>query len=171
MGKVLIISDSHGLTKEISEIKSRHQIDHLIHCGDSELEKGHPVLEDMINVRGNCDFDNNLQYIEQLDVAGLHFFITHGHLYDVGLNLENLYDHAYGNNAQVVCYGHTHVAGAQKIDDILFVNPGSIRLPRQRKEKSYAIMEWENFDHIHINFYTNNGKKIDDLSYVTSLML
>lgn len=169
MEKVLILSDSHGLTNEILEIKERHQIQHMIHCGDSELEMDHPVLENIINVRGNCDFDAKLQYVERFDIGGLRFFITHGHLYDVGIHLQSLHDDASGNNAQVVCYGHTHVPGAKKIGDILFLNPGSIRLPRQRNEKSYAIMEWESIDQIHINFYTNTGEKIDELSYITSL--
>lgn len=169
MTKVLILSDSHGLTNEISEIRKQHHIQHVIHCGDSELEMDHPVLEDMTIVRGNCDFDAKLQHIERLEIDGLHFFITHGHIYDVGINLQNLYDDASRNDAQVVCYGHTHVAGAEKLGDILFVNPGSIRLPRRRNEKSYAIMEWEDLDHIHINFFTNSGQKIDDLSYTTTL--
>ncbi len=39
--KVLIMSDSHGLTHEISIIKERHKQDvtAMIHCGDSELDK------------------------------------------------------------------------------------------------------------------------------------
>src|SRR5690625_876713 len=169
MTKVLILSDSHGLTNEISEIRKQHQIEHVIHCGDSELEMDHQVLENITTVRGNCDFDAQLQHIEELDIGGLRFFITHGHLYDVGINLQSLYDDASRNRAQIVCYGHTHVAGAEKLGDMLFVNAGSIRLSRQRKEKSYAIMEWENLDQIQINFYMNSGQKIDELSYTTSL--
>src|SRR5690625_102228 len=169
MEKVLILSDSHGLTSEISKIKEHHQIKHVIHCGDSELEQDHPSLKNITTVKGNCDFDTKLQYIEQLNIGGLYFFITHGHLYDVGVNLQSLYKNAHENGAQVVCYGHTHVAKAEKIGEILFVNPGSIRLPRRRNEKSYAIMEWEDIGHIHINFYTTSGDKIDDLSYQTSL--
>src|SRR5690625_3918582 len=169
MTKVLILSDSHGLTNEITEIKKRHQIEHMIHCGDSELEADHPALEDIVTVRGNCDFDANLQLIEHLNIGGLQFFIAHGHTYDVGINLQNLYNDASKNGAQIVCYGHTHFADVEKIGDIIFVNPGSIRLPRQRKEKTYAIMEWEDLNQIHIRFYTNSGQKIDELSYTVSL--
>ena len=37
--------------------------------------------------------------------------------------------------AQVACFGHSHVLGAELIDGVLFINPGSILLPRQRVEK------------------------------------
>ena len=31
-------------------------------------------------------------------------------------------------NADIVCFGHSHVLGAEVIDGRLFLNPGSIRL-------------------------------------------
>lgn len=169
MERILILSDSHGLTNEITEIKDRHQCEYVIHCGDSELDYDHSSIQNITIVKGNCDYDTKFRYIENLEVDGLHFFITHGHLYDVGINLQNLYESARENQAQVVCYGHTHVAKAEKIGDILFINPGSIRLPRRRKEKTYAVMEWEDHDDIHIHFFTTSGEKIDDLAYKTSL--
>src|SRR5690625_305990 len=169
MERVLILSDSHGLTNEITQIKGRHQCEHVIHCGDSELEPDHPALKNMTTVKGNCDFAAKLKYIENLEVGAIQFFITHGHLYDVGINLHSLHKSAKENGAQVVCYGHTHVAGAEIMDGILFINPGSIRLPRRRNEKSYAIMEWEDQDEIHIHFYTTSGEEIADLAYRTSL--
>ncbi len=45
--KILIISDSHGLTDELQTIAKRHaaEVDMMIHCGDSELETNHPALE------------------------------------------------------------------------------------------------------------------------------
>lgn len=171
MTKVLILSDSHGLTSEVEKIKQRYAIENIIHCGDSELEMDHPVLKDMINVKGNCDFDANLPYIQQFELNKLNFFVTHGHLHDVSFHLQTLHDNADDKGAQIVCYGHTHVPGVQKIGNILFINPGSIRLPRQRKEKSYAIMEWNNINEIKIEFYTNSGEKIDDLAYSTSLKM
>src|SRR5690625_3259551 len=124
MERVLILSDSHGLTNEITKIKERHQCGHVIHCGDSELEHDHPALKNVTTVKGNCDFDPKLKYIESLEIGAIQFFITHGHLYDVGINLQSLYDSASENGVQVVCYGHTHVAGAEKMNGILLINPG-----------------------------------------------
>lgn len=169
MKKVLILSDSHGLRKEILEIKERHQIKDVIHCGDSELDMDDPALNGILNVRGNCDFDGRLPNDRILDIAGLTYFVTHGHLYNVGVSLLNLSYQADENNAQVVCFGHTHVAGAEKIGNLLFINPGSIRLPRRRTEKTYAIMKWNHLEKIHVDFYTVTGELIADLSYETSL--
>src|SRR5699024_12638740 len=40
MPKVLIVSDSHGWTEQLSLLKCRYQgqVDQMIHCGDSELD-------------------------------------------------------------------------------------------------------------------------------------
>ena len=90
--KVLIMSDSHGLTHEISIIKERHKQDvtAMIHCGDSELEKNDPYMNGMITVRGNCDRDSAYPNIVVEEIAGKRFLITHGHLYNVNMTLLNL---------------------------------------------------------------------------------
>lgn len=169
MNKVLILSDSHGLQEEISEITTRHQIKDIIHCGDSELEADDPVLNGIKNVRGNCDFDGKFPNSQLLEIGGLSFFVTHGHLHDVNISLLTLSYEAEQYGAQVICYGHTHVARAEKVDDKLFINPGSIRLPRRRQEKTYAIMTWEHMEEVYVDFYTTTGKHVTDLSYITSL--
>ena len=40
--KVLIVSDSHGLTTELEKLMENYQdeVDLFIHCGDSELDSG-----------------------------------------------------------------------------------------------------------------------------------
>lgn len=169
MTNVLILSDSHGLVDDIIKIKQRHQIKHMIHCGDSELEQDNPALADMINVRGNCDIDLNVPNEEIIELADLRFFVTHGHLYDVRGGLMKLSYRASEEKAQVVCFGHTHIAGATKIDNQLFINPGSIRFPRNSRVKTYAIMTWDTLDHIIIQFYTHTGVVIEELTYITSL--
>ncbi|MFD1039551.1 metallophosphoesterase family protein [Virgibacillus byunsanensis] len=169
MPKVLIMSDSHGLTEEILEIKNRHDIDHMIHCGDSELEMDTPEMAKFLKVGGNCDFDDRYPDEQVHSVDGLHIFITHGHLHDVKSNLMKLSYRAEENSAKVICYGHTHIAGAQKVADQLFINPGSVRLPRNRPEKTYALMEWESKDNISITFFSLSGEQVKELSYTTTL--
>lgn len=169
MTKVLILSDSHGLTKEIVEIKNRHHLKYMIHCGDSELSMEDPVLEDIIKVRGNCDYDSGFPDEKIIKLDSLTFLITHGHLHDVRSGLTNLSYRATEKNAQIVCFGHTHIAGAKKRGHQIFINPGSIRLPRNRSEKTYAILEWETHDKIQVLFYNTNGKLIEDLTYITDL--
>ena len=57
--KILILSDSHGLVEPLETIKYRHACDHYIHCGDSELETDHQVLNGYEIVRGNCDWNSS----------------------------------------------------------------------------------------------------------------
>lgn len=169
MTKVLILSDSHGLTDEITQITERHQLVYMIHCGDSELDMDAPKLEDFIKVAGNCDSDTRFPDEQTIQIEDLTCYVTHGHLQHVKMNLINLSYRAEEANAHVVCYGHTHIAGAEQIGKQLFINPGSIRLPNNRKEKTYAIMEWSSLEHVEVNFYTTTGELVKDLSYKATL--
>jgi len=169
MNKILILSDSHGLRDEITQIRNQHHVDHVIHCGDSSIDDTDPVLQDMIVVNGNCDFFGSFPNDEHLKLNGLDFLITHGHLYGVKSGLLNLTYRAEELQAQVVCYGHTHIAGAEKIGKQLFINPGSIRLPKGRSEKTYAILAWDSIDEVTVNFYTTSGQVIEEMTYTTSL--
>src|SRR5690606_42010188 len=58
MAKALVLSDSHGLTKRLDDIVNRHEVDLLIHCGDSELAHDSPHVNDFVIVKGNCDWDD-----------------------------------------------------------------------------------------------------------------
>ncbi|GAB3050046.1 metallophosphoesterase family protein [Virgibacillus ainsalahensis] len=169
MTKVLILSDSHGLTDEIVEIKERHQLNHMIHCGDSELDMDFPELDGFYKVGGNTDHDTRFPDEQTITVDGLTFFVAHGHLHNVKANLMTIAYRAEEVSAQVICFGHTHVAGAEKHGNQLFINPGSIRLPRSRSERTYAIMEWDSINNIQVNFYTTNGQFVEDISYKVSL--
>ncbi|PAV27711.1 YfcE family phosphodiesterase [Virgibacillus profundi] len=163
MTKVLIISDSHGLTEEFAHIKERHQLKYMIHCGDSELGPDDPLLDDFYKVGGNCDFDPRYPEEQLINIDGLRFFVTHGHLHHVKTNLMTISYRAKEENAQVICFGHTHIAGAEHVDKQLFINPGSIRMPRNRKEKTYAIMEWDSPEDVTVNFYSIDGKPVEEL--------
>lgn len=145
MSKILIVSDSHGQRSELEELKNRHgqEVKLMIHCGDSELSEQDIELQGYSVVKGNCDFygDFSNEIIEE--VNGFRFFVTHGHLHSVKSSLLNLLYRAEEENAQIVCFGHSHVLGAEMIHNKLFINPGSLRLPRGRKERTYVILEIE----------------------------
>lgn len=169
MTRVLIISDSHGLTEELTEIIDLHEVDWYIHCGDSELDFDAEVLHPFYKVGGNCDFDPRYPTEEIKDIDGIRFFITHGHLHQVKSGLTTLSYVAEEHQAKVVCFGHTHIAGAEKIGEQLFINPGSIRMPRNRVEKTYAVLEWLENKVFSVQFYTVDGQKIENMSYSTTL--
>ncbi|MBP1968821.1 putative phosphoesterase [Virgibacillus natechei] len=165
MTKVLILSDSHGLTNEVAEIKKRHQLKNMIHCGDSELDMDAPELDGFLKVGGNTDHDSRLPEEQNPTINDVNFYVTHGHLYDVKANLLTLAYRAEEVDASVVCFGHTHIAGVEQVGNRLFINPGSIRLPKKRSEKTYAILEWESQIDVIVTFYTIDGEVIEDLSH------
>ncbi|MFC4320993.1 metallophosphoesterase family protein [Litchfieldia salsa] len=163
--KALIVSDSHGFTNEVNMIKERHQkqVNLMIHCGDSELEYTSEPLKGFSKVRGNCDFDRNFPEDITESFGNRTVFVTHGHLYNCKMTLLNLKYRAEELGATIVCFGHSHVAGAEVIDGILFINPGSIRLPRMRKERTYAILEM-NDNSLKVDFFELDGTLIDTLA-------
>ena len=163
--KVLIMSDSHGLTHEISLITARHkqEVSAMIHCGDSELESKDPLLGGYLAVRGNCDSDRAFPNDLIEDIAGKRFFITHGHLYNIKMTLMNLSYKSEESGADIVCFGHSHAAGSEQIDGRLFINPGSIRQPRGRKEKTYAILSLED-NVLEITYYDIEGNLVEELN-------
>jgi putative phosphoesterase len=167
--RVLIVSDSHSLTEELHTIKNRHKdVDALVHCGDSELQADSSEMEGFLAVRGNCDYDERYENEETLNIGEDLLYVTHGHLYNVKMTLMNLTYRAKERNAKVVCFGHSHIAGAEKIDQTLFINPGSIRLPNRRKERTYAILHYEE-NKATVNFYDHEGNEVKDLTNSFSL--
>lgn len=165
MHKVLIVSDSHGLTEQLNVIKERHQVDYMLHCGDSELDMDDPAMADFLKVRGNCDFDVRYPLEQTFSADGIVFFMAHGHLLDVKMDLTKISYRGEELKANVICFGHTHVAGVQKMGDQVLINPGSIRLPKGRLEKTYALLQWENIeDGAEVAFYTVDGERLDELS-------
>lgn len=162
--KVLIVSDSHGDTNSLVKIKERHkeEVEAIIHCGDSELQLDHEALLNMHVVRGNCDFAPFPNEVVQ-NIGPFRFYITHGHLYSVKSTLMKLKYRAIESSANIVCFGHSHIAGAEMVDGILFINPGSIRLPRMRKEKTYVILKLAN-GQAKVDFYDENGDLLKHMS-------
>jgi len=164
MQEILVISDSHGLTNRVQKIKDRHNISTMIHCGDSELPNDHPFIEDLTIVQGNCDRPGEFNEEEQLTIDGLNIYVTHGHLYQVKSDLLSLTYRAEEVGAHIVCFGHSHIAGAEKIDGRLYINPGSIRYPRRIKERTYVILSWENPSVIKVQFLDLDGNELGELS-------
>lgn len=145
--KILVISDSHNviLDSQIEEIKKEGQFDLLIHCGDkyNDADKFAEKLRiaRVFSVPGNCDYSIiGMESTIIQEIEGKEFIITHGHLHNVKLSLNQLKAFAKKNKADVVLYGHTHKAQNEIIDNILFFNPGSTIFPKDGKA-SFGIME------------------------------
>ncbi|OEH91942.1 metallophosphoesterase [Bacillus solimangrovi] len=168
---VLIVSDNHGDEEILATLKERHHsdVDAFIHCGDSELPANEKSMEYFRSVRGNCDFDD--KYVEERveSIDGVNCFITHGHLYNVKMSLMNIIYRAKEVGASIVCYGHSHIASVEEANGIVLINPGSIRLPRLRKDKTYAILSIEQSKKITVRYYTTEGTEVKEMSFETIL--
>ncbi len=163
--KILIVSDSHGLKTELQIIKQKHEheVDLMIHCGDSELSEIDPCLGGYSVVRGNCDFEGNFPEEIVKEIGDIRIYITHGHRHSVKSTILNLSYRAREMNANIVCFGHSHFLGAEMIDEILFINPGSIRLPRGRSEKTYVILSIVDNEWI-VKVYDLQGGELAELT-------
>lgn len=172
--KAVIVSDTHGLEEILRLVYERHkgEADLFIHCGDSELTKDHPYLAPYQIVKGNVDFLDS-GFPDQLltEIGGLKWLVVHGHLDGVNQSLLNLSYKAEAIGANVICFGHIHRVVTEEHQGKLFINPGSLRSPRDRLEKTYCVCDWTEGDPgISVTYFTDQGEKIQSLSQ-TNLLL
>ncbi|WP_270179491.1 metallophosphoesterase [Alkalihalobacillus sp. CinArs1] len=164
--KILVVSDNHSSSEELQNLVRRHQeeVECMVHCGDSEFDYDDSRMTSFqLRVRGNCDFDTRYPENVAETVGGKTVFATHGHLYGVKMNLMNLAYKAEETGADLVCFGHSHEATVHFDSNILFLNPGSISLPRKPTIKTYAIVEWVH-DEVQVVFYDHQGERVDELT-------
>ncbi|MBD8026312.1 metallophosphoesterase [Ureibacillus sp. Re31] len=166
--RLLVMSDTHGDAEVIKRVREANpQVDAIVHCGDSELSYDHPYLDGVKKVRGNCDRDDRFPNEELFEVDGVKIFVAHGHLLNVKSTIMNLLYRTKEVEADVAFFGHSHVLGAELVDNILFVNPGSLLKPRAITEKSYVIVEFSNQTWT-VTGYTDKGEEIFTNHYALS---
>lgn len=174
--KYLVVSDIHGVKKYaeiINEIALKERVDKIILLGDLyyhenmyELSNNYMDIVNILNklkdkiicIRGNCDNYKDEEVSEFkfndyviLNINNKNFFFTHGHKY-------NIYNIPSG--IDVFIFGHLHTSFIKKVDDILYINCGSISLPRRNTKNSYLII-----DEKEIILYDVNGDIIDKVVY------
>lgn len=171
MAKILVMSDSHGLTRRVETIANRHEVDLKIHCGDSELAEDATELAGQVVVRGNCDWGANFPEEKVIDIDGRRILITHGHLYGVKSSLMQLRYRALEVEADIILFGHSHIVHCEQIESQLFINPGSIRQPRNWPERSYCIIDWINSAEINVTFYDIDGNIITRFPFERTFFL
>lgn len=141
--RILVVSDSHG---NDGLLFRAHQqagpVDAVIHTGDGEEDAR--FLEEtldipVLRVAGNCDHGSPAPRELQVVLAGRRILIVHGDRYQVKSGLEQLMNHARQVNAEVILFGHTHLALAEQRDGIQLLNPGT--LGERAPFLSYGILE------------------------------
>lgn len=146
--KIAIISDSHNNFNDFYNIvNSNNDIDIFFFLGDGEKE-----LEDIKSifnnkifycVKGNCDKNTNYKQVDMVNLENKNILFTHGDIFNVKANLNNLISFSTQNNAHIVLYGHTHKSFTGKHKNMYILNPGSITFPRNNCP-SYGIINITN---------------------------
>lgn len=162
--KLMIASDIHGSAyycDKMLEAYKREGADKLLLLGDilyhgprNDLPKGYEpkkviellnnVKEELLCVRGNCDTEVD-QMVLQFPVLAEYcifylnnrlVFATHGHHF----NPDNKPSIKKGD---ILLNGHTHVPAWEEREDFIYVNPGSVSIPKENSPHSYIIWEKE----------------------------
>ena len=169
--KLLIASDIHGSAfwcRKLMETIDAEQPDKILLLGDllyhgprNDLPKEYapkeviPMLSSLADrilaVRGNCEAEVDQMVLEfpiladyaVLYVRNTMIYATHGHNY----NMKNVPSLQKGD---ILLHGHTHVpAWIAFGEDNLYLNPGSVSIPKESSEHGYMIIEddqitWKN---------------------------
>ena len=170
--KYLIASDIHGSAyycEKLIEAYKREGADKMLLLGDvlyhgprNDLPEGYApkqviellnaMKEEILCVRGNCEADVD-QMVLQFPVladyaildAGAHMiFVTHGHVHNNN-HLPPL------KKGDVLLHGHTHVPACEEYDTHIYMNPGSVSIPKEGSAHGYmtwdgTVFEWKNMD-------------------------
>lgn len=170
--KLLIASDIHGsayFCRKLLEAYDQEKADKLILLGDilyhgprNDLPEEYApkeVLamlnakkEEILCVRGNCDTEVDQMVLEFPILAeygflyeqGRMIFLTHGHVF----NEQNL---PMLKKGDVLLHGHTHVPVCREHATYVYMNPGSVSIPKEKSPHSYMIYEdglfvWKDLD-------------------------
>ena len=96
------------------------------------------MKEIILCIKGNCDAEvdemiSDFKFNDELEMCidNMVFMFTHGHKY----NMDNLPN----KNIDVLVYGHFHTGFIKRQDWILFLNPGSISIPKENTKHSYIL--------------------------------
>ena len=165
--KWMIASDLHGSAvycRRMIEAFEREGADRLLLLGDllyhgprNDPPEGYapkkvmPLLNSMkpklLCVRGNCDAEVDQMVLDfpiladyaVLPVGQRLVYATHGHVH----NLKNLPPLAPGD---ILLHGHTHIpAWTEFGEENLYLNPGSLSIPKDGSAHSYMTLEGETF--------------------------
>lgn len=167
--RILVISDNHGDQAILNEVKAKNpDVDAIFHCGDSEGQVTDPFFEDTYFVRGNNDFNDGFPEEVLETIEDQTIYMTHGDHYGVNMDLTRLALRAKELRANMVFFGHTHKLGVEWQDDCLFVNPGSISLPRGEYASiggTFAIVTATKTMY-EVDYFDRNSQLISSLSTV-----
>lgn len=142
--RIAVTGDTHGeIRLVIKVLKEVVKPALILFTGDhyrDGIKIGDTLRIPMKVVAGNCDHRQAGSGEVIVTIQGHRILLVHGHQYKVKTSMLPLKLRAAEVNAEAVCFGHTHQAGCELVDNIWFINPGSPTYPRGG-EPSLAIVE------------------------------
>lgn len=162
--KILFISDIHGIKTNLPKIKKRFEelkCDKLVVLGDlyyigpkNKMIEGYDIdfvreflesfKDKLICIRGNCDseIDITVSDFPTINDLGLiastteDLYITHGHIYN---------ETNWQKSNSILIFGHYHIPFIKEIETNVYINPGSISLPKTDIGSTYLVYNEEEF--------------------------
>lgn len=162
----MIASDLHGseyYCRKMLEAYDREQAERLLFLGDllyhgprNDLPRDYNPKQvlallnerknDILCVRGNCDGEVDQMVLEFpilaeyaiLEVRGRMIFAAHGH----NFNEKHLPPLHTGD---ILLHGHTHVPMCREHETYIYMNPGSLSIPKEGSCHGYMTLEDGNF--------------------------
>lgn len=140
--RLLVFSDSHGFCSVVEKALADHpKAEHVFFLGDGirQMEEVSYQFPGPVYhmVAGNCDWGSDEKQQDLVTVAGRRIFYTHGHLHHVKFGLEKLLAAGQARSADLILYGHTHVADTKYENGLYIMNPGAARSTGE----SYGIVD------------------------------
>ena len=169
--KYLIVSDIHGSSdsaEHIERIFKEEKCDYILCLGDvlyhgprNDLPMAYapkkviailnPLKDKILCIKGNCEAEVDKMVLDfkihdyyDATPNGINTHMEHGHHLDL-----------YKGHPDMILSGHTHIPVCEMKDGILYVNPGSITIPKAGSKRGYAILDGRN-----ISLYTLDNEKI-----------
>lgn len=154
--KYLIVSDIHGASDSVEaliRIFNEEKCDYILCLGDilyhgprndlppfynpkKVISLLNPLSDKILCVKGNCEAEVDQMVLSfkihdylDLDINGKKCHLEHGHHLD-----------EYKGTPDIVLYGHTHITDYHIENNIIYINPGSITIPKNGTKRGYAIM-------------------------------
>ena len=178
--KWLIASDIHGSAywcRRLLEKYAQEKADRLILLGDvlyhgprndlpdeyapkKVIEMLNGMSDRILCVRGNCDTEVDQMVLKfpvladyaLLELGERMIYMTHGHVYNEN-NLPPL------REGDILLHGHTHVSKCVDHGNYVYMNPGSVSIPKENTPHGYMTLEngkflWKSLDGEIIREYT-----------------
>ena len=155
--KILLLGDIlyHGPRNDLPEGYAPKQVIAMLN----------ELAQDILCVRGNCDAEVDQMVLDfplmadyaiiTDDAMNSHcakgskedgqriripiIYATHGHVYNNG-NLPPL------QAGDILLHGHTHVPACEQYETHIYINPGSVSIPKEGSPHSYMVFDGEVFE-------------------------